>query len=60
VANINLTQEDADALLAMEKHRGDDIAYEYPSLGGGSAYLSSRVAAALADCLKCDPETTLA
>jgi hypothetical protein len=35
VANINLTQEDADALLAMEKHRGDDIAYEYPSLGGG-------------------------
>jgi hypothetical protein len=35
VADINLTQEDADALLAMEKHRADDAAYEYPSLGGG-------------------------
>ena len=35
MADINLTQEDADALLAMEKHRADDAAYEYPSLGGG-------------------------
>ena len=35
VADINLTQEDADALLAMEKHRADDTAHEYPSLGGG-------------------------
>ena len=35
VADINLTQEDADALLAMEKHKADDTAYEYPSLGGG-------------------------
>lgn len=35
VADINLTQEDADALLAMEKHKTDDTAYEYPSLGGG-------------------------
>ena len=35
VADINLTQEDADALLAMEKHKVDDIPYEYPSLGGG-------------------------
>jgi hypothetical protein len=35
VADINLTQEDADALLAMEKHKADDIPYEYPSLGGG-------------------------
>ncbi len=34
MADINLTQEDADALLAMEKHRADDTAYEYPSLGG--------------------------
>ena len=34
VADINLTQEDADALLAMEKHKADDTAYEYPSLGG--------------------------
>jgi len=24
VADINLTQEDADALLAMEKHKADD------------------------------------
>lgn len=35
VADINLTQEDADVLLAMEKHKADDTAYEYPSLGGG-------------------------
>ena len=35
MADINLTQADADALLAMEKHRADDTAYEYPSLGGG-------------------------
>jgi hypothetical protein len=34
VADINLTQEDADALLAMEKHKADDAVYEYPSLGG--------------------------
>jgi len=32
---INLTQEDAEALLAMEKHKADDGVYEYPSLGGG-------------------------
>jgi hypothetical protein len=31
---IHLTQADADALLAMEKHRADDIAYDYPGLGG--------------------------
>jgi len=30
VADINLTQEDADALLAMEKHKVDDTPYEYP------------------------------
>jgi hypothetical protein len=28
VADINLTQEDADALLAMEKHKADDAAYD--------------------------------
>jgi hypothetical protein len=28
VADINLTQEDADALLAMEKHKADDAVYE--------------------------------
>ena len=31
---INLTQADADALLAMEKHRLDDTPYDYPGLGG--------------------------
>ena len=35
MADINLTQEDADALLAMEKHKADEAVYEYPSLGGG-------------------------
>lgn len=35
MADIKLTQEDADALLAMEKHKADDAAYEYPSLGSG-------------------------
>jgi len=34
VADIHLTQADADALLAMEKHRVDDTAYDYPGLGG--------------------------
>lgn len=34
MAEINLTQADADALLAMEKHRIDDTVYDYPSLGG--------------------------
>ena len=35
VADINLTQADADVLLAMEKHKVDDTPYDYPSLGGG-------------------------
>jgi uncharacterized protein DUF6978 len=35
VADINLTQADADVLLAMEKHKIEDTPYEYPSLGGG-------------------------
>lgn len=34
MADLSLTQQDADALLAMEKHRVDDTAYDYPSLGG--------------------------
>jgi hypothetical protein len=29
VADINLTQADADVLLAMEKHKVEDIPYEY-------------------------------
>ncbi len=35
MADINLSQGDANALLAMEKIRVDDYSYEYPSLGGG-------------------------
>jgi hypothetical protein len=31
---ISLTQSDADALLAMEKHRVDETPYDYPGLGG--------------------------
>ena len=34
MADVSLTQSDADALLAMEKHRVDDTVYDYPSLGG--------------------------
>lgn len=31
---IHLTQPEADALLAMEKHRLDTTQYDYPGLGG--------------------------
>jgi len=34
VASIHLTQAEADALIAMPKHRVDDAEVEYPSLGG--------------------------
>lgn len=34
MADVSLTQADADALLAMDKHRIDDTVYDYPSLGG--------------------------
>ena len=34
MAEINLTQPEADALLAMEKHRLDDAVHDFPSLGG--------------------------
>ena len=34
MADINLTQADADALIAMEKHRVDDQEWDYPALGG--------------------------
>lgn len=37
MADIDLTEEDADALLAMAKHKADDAVYEHPSLGGGNA-----------------------
>lgn len=32
--DINLTQSEADALIAMEKHRLDDTRWDYPGLGG--------------------------
>ncbi len=32
--DINLTQPEADALIAMEKHRLDDTRWDYPGLGG--------------------------
>jgi hypothetical protein len=31
LADINLTQADADVLLAMEKHKAEDTPYEYPT-----------------------------
>jgi len=34
LTEINLTQSEADALLAMEKHRADATLYDYPILGG--------------------------
>jgi len=34
VAEINLSQAEADALIKMEKHKTDDRREEYPSLGG--------------------------
>ncbi len=34
MAEIHLTQAEADALLAMEKHRVDTSQYDYPALGG--------------------------
>lgn len=32
---INLTQAEADALIAMAKHRVDNVESDYPDLGGG-------------------------
>jgi len=34
MADINLTQAEADALIEMEKHRLDDTRWDYPGLGG--------------------------
>lgn len=34
MTEIVLTQTEADALLAMERHRADDSTYDYPGLGG--------------------------
>lgn len=35
MAEINLTQAEADCLIAMEKHRANDIQYVFPDMGGG-------------------------
>ena len=34
MADINLTQAEADVLITMEKHRFDDTRWDYPGLGG--------------------------
>ena len=34
MADANLTQMEADALIAMEKRRSDDTKWNYPDLGG--------------------------
>ena len=34
MADANLTQAEADALLALEKRRRDNTEWDYPSLGG--------------------------
>lgn len=34
---VNLTQAEAEALIAMEKHRVDEQEYDYPALGGSIA-----------------------
>lgn len=38
MADINLTQAEADALIAMEKHRVNDDAVDFP-IGGESVAL---------------------
>jgi len=34
MADITLTQAEADALIAIEKHRVNEESYDYPGLGG--------------------------
>jgi len=34
MAEANLSQTEADALITMQKHRTDDRAYDFPDLGG--------------------------
>ena len=40
MADANLTQAEADALIAMEKRRSDDTEWSYPDLGGHVTILS--------------------
>src|SRR5262245_26066363 len=35
MADLNLTQAEADALIALPKHRLDEQIWDYPDLGGG-------------------------
>lgn len=35
MADANLTQAEADVLIAMAKHRADNTEWDYPHLGGG-------------------------
>ena len=35
MADVHLTQAEADALIAMDKHRVDEREWDYPDLGGG-------------------------
>ena len=34
MSDLSLTQAEADALIAMEKHNADEQEYDYPGLGG--------------------------
>jgi hypothetical protein len=34
MANLNLTQAEADVLIALEKHRATDETFDYPQSGG--------------------------
>ena len=34
MAEINLTQSEAEALISIDKYRINDVGWEYPSLGG--------------------------
>jgi hypothetical protein len=38
MADVNLTQAEADALIAMEKHRVNEERYDFP-MGGGTLVL---------------------
>ena len=38
MADASLTQAEADALMALEKHRLDATTWNYPSLGGRSRF----------------------
>ena len=37
MAESNLTQSEADALIGMAKHRADDTRWDYPDMGGSIA-----------------------